>query len=140
MSISKKNFNDFSELIAGLDKDRAWLLEQLDRGKWSELHLDLAALERELGNFLTKASDKIEENRVSLVEMEQKLLAHEFISEAHCLVLEQGGRSIIGVMIVLKEENDWIDQVKLAKVKAIKTYLRQFFEPVLLPKKFRFIQ
>ena len=62
MSISKKNFNDFSELIAGLDKDRAWLLEQLDRGKWSELHLDLAALERELGTFLTKAADKMEDN------------------------------------------------------------------------------
>ena len=62
MSIPKKNLSDLSDLIAGLDKDRAWLLEQLDRGNWSELHFDLAALERELGTFLTKASDKIEEN------------------------------------------------------------------------------
>ncbi len=62
MSISKKNFNALSNLITGLDKDRAWLLEQLDRGRWPELHLDLAALERELGNFLTKAADKLEEN------------------------------------------------------------------------------
>ena len=61
MSISKKNFNALSNLITGLDKDRAWLLEQLDRGKWPELRMDLAALERELGNFLTKVSDKIEE-------------------------------------------------------------------------------
>ena len=62
MSISKKNFNDLSDLIKGLEKDRAWLLEQLDRGNWPELRLDLAALERELGNFLTKAADKIEED------------------------------------------------------------------------------
>ena len=62
MSISKKNLNDLSDLIAGLDEDRSWLLEQLDRGNWHELHEDLAALERELGSFLTKAADKIEEN------------------------------------------------------------------------------
>ena len=62
MSISKKNFNDLSDLITGLDKDRAWLLEQLDRGRWPHLHLDLAALERELGNFLTKAADKLAAN------------------------------------------------------------------------------
>ena len=62
MSISKKNFNDLSDLIAGLDKDRAWLLERLDNGHWSEFHPDLASLERELGNFLTKVADKIEED------------------------------------------------------------------------------
>ncbi len=62
MSISKKNFNDLSDLIDGLDKDRAWLLQQLDRGNWPELHMDLAALERELGTLLTKAADKLEEN------------------------------------------------------------------------------
>jgi acyl-coenzyme A synthetase/AMP-(fatty) acid ligase/predicted RNA-binding protein len=82
---------------------------------------------------------KIEENRVSLVEMENTLIKHEFIAEAHCLVIELENRSIIGAMVVLEQENDWNNQVKLAKVKAIKTYLRQFFEPILLPKKFRFV-
>ena len=62
MKNAKHESNELSDLIVGLDKDRAWLLEQLDRGNWSELHLDLAALERELGNFLSKAADKIEEN------------------------------------------------------------------------------
>lgn len=82
---------------------------------------------------------KIEENRVSLVEMENTLIKHKFIAEAHCLVIELENRSIIGAMVVLKEENDWKNELKLAKVKAIKTYLRQFFEPILLPKKFRFV-
>ena len=53
--------SDLSELISELDTDRAWLLEQLDRGKWPELRLDLAALERELGQLLTRAAQKIEE-------------------------------------------------------------------------------
>jgi len=61
MSIAKNESNDLSKLIARLDKDRAWLLEQIDRGRWPELRLDLAALERELGQLLIKATDQIEE-------------------------------------------------------------------------------
>lgn len=48
------------ELITQLDQDRAWLLEQIDRGRWSDLRLDLAALERELGQLLAKASERLE--------------------------------------------------------------------------------
>ena len=47
------------ELIAQLEKDRAWLLEQIDRGRWPDLRLDLAALERELGQLLLRASEKL---------------------------------------------------------------------------------
>ena len=61
MSISKRESNDLSELIDRLDKDRAWLLEQIDQGKWPDLRVDLATLERELGQFLTRAADHFEE-------------------------------------------------------------------------------
>jgi hypothetical protein len=50
-----------SELIAQLETDRAWLLEQIDRGRWPELRLDLAALERELGQLLLRASEQFSE-------------------------------------------------------------------------------
>ena len=46
------------ELIAQLGAERAWLLEQIDRGRWPELRLDLAALERELGQLLLRASEQ----------------------------------------------------------------------------------
>ena len=46
------------ELIAQLETDRAWLLEQIDRGRWPELRLDLAALERELGQLLLRAAEQ----------------------------------------------------------------------------------
>ena len=39
-------------IVTQLDQDRAWLLEQIDRGRWSNLRLDLAALERELEQLL----------------------------------------------------------------------------------------
>ncbi len=63
MSFSKKQSNDLPKLIKKLDKDRAWLLEQIDRGNWPELRVDLASLERELGQLLIKASDLVDENR-----------------------------------------------------------------------------
>ena len=49
---------DTRELIAQLEADRAWLLEQIDRGRWPELRLDLAALERELGQLLLRAAEQ----------------------------------------------------------------------------------
>ena len=61
MTIAKNESTELKALLARLDKDRAWLLEQIDRGKWPELRLDLASLERELGQLLTKVADQIEE-------------------------------------------------------------------------------
>ena len=62
MTIANNKSTDLSELVARLDKDRAWLLEQIDRGNWPEFRLDLASLERELGQLLTKVVDQIEES------------------------------------------------------------------------------
>ncbi len=59
--MAENQYGELSELIAQLDKDRAWLLEQIDRGRWSELRLDLAALERELGQLLMRVSDRLED-------------------------------------------------------------------------------
>ena len=36
------------DLIFKLDQDRAWLLENLDKGKWPEIRSELAALERKI--------------------------------------------------------------------------------------------
>jgi hypothetical protein len=46
------------ELIEQLQADRLWLLRQIDAGAYPELRLDLAALERELGQVLDQASER----------------------------------------------------------------------------------
>jgi len=61
MASAHPSDSDLSELITQLDADRAWLLEQIDRGRWVELRLDLAALERELGQLLTRAAEGLED-------------------------------------------------------------------------------
>jgi len=47
------------QLLERLGADRLWLLQQIDGGHWSDLRLDLAALERELGQVLEQASQRV---------------------------------------------------------------------------------
>ncbi len=60
MSLPNSKEKELSDLIAQLEVDRAWLLEQIDQGRWSELRLDLAALERELGRLLIRVTEGLE--------------------------------------------------------------------------------
>jgi len=62
LSSQGKQFSELTELVEKLNKDRSWILEQLDKGSWPEFRPDLAALERELGQLLTRATEYIEEN------------------------------------------------------------------------------
>ena len=50
------------DLIFKLDKDRAWLLENLDKGKWSEIRSELAALERKISKLIIS----FQENNVDI--------------------------------------------------------------------------
>lgn len=52
--------DDLRNVLADLQEDRLWLLRQLDSGRWPEWRLDLAALERELGQLLDQASERLE--------------------------------------------------------------------------------
>lgn len=45
------------QLLELLQADRLWLLRQIDSGAWPEWRLDLAALERELGELLDRVSE-----------------------------------------------------------------------------------
>lgn len=48
------------QLLEQLRDDRLWLLRQLDAGSWPAYRLDLAALERELGQLLDQAQERLE--------------------------------------------------------------------------------
>ena len=62
MASHQKQYLELTKVVEKLNKDRSWILEQLDKGSWPEFRSDLAALERELGQLLTRASEYIEEN------------------------------------------------------------------------------
>ncbi len=60
MNTSDKQSIELQELIALLNEDRSLILEKIDQGYWPELRHDLAALEREISQFLALASEKLE--------------------------------------------------------------------------------
>ena len=62
MASHKKQSSELIELVNKLNRDRSWILKQLDKGNWPEFRPDLAALERELGQLLIRANEYIEEN------------------------------------------------------------------------------
>ena len=49
---------DTAQLIEDLRADRLWLLRQIDAGRWPQWRLDLAALERELGQLLDQLRER----------------------------------------------------------------------------------
>ena len=49
------------DLISKLDQDRAWLLENLDKGKWPEIRSELAELERKISKLIIS----VQENNIN---------------------------------------------------------------------------
>ena len=50
------------DLVFQLDQDRAWLLENLDKGKWPEIRSELALLERKISKLIIS----VQENNVDI--------------------------------------------------------------------------
>ena len=56
------NTGNQEDLIFKLDQERAWLLENLDKGKWTEIRSELAALERKISKLIIS----VQENNVDI--------------------------------------------------------------------------
>ena len=52
-----RNSKNQEDLILKLDQDRAWLLENLDKGKWSEIRNELADLERKISKLIIRVQE-----------------------------------------------------------------------------------
>ena len=55
--MKEENFEELESLISKLDSDRSWILKNIDKGKWSDLRIELAALEREISKFILRAKE-----------------------------------------------------------------------------------
>ena len=62
VTVTGSSPDDLKVVLQQLDADRAWLLQQIDGGRWPELRLDLAALERELGQMISRVVELEEES------------------------------------------------------------------------------
>jgi len=55
--MKEENFKNIENLVSMLDRDRSWILKNIDSGKWSELRIELATLERELSKFILRVKE-----------------------------------------------------------------------------------
>ncbi|EQD44487.1 AMP-dependent synthetase and ligase [mine drainage metagenome] len=82
----------------------------------------------------------MEDKRASLVEMQECLAAHELVSEARMVLLE-GKRMSVGAVVVLnargrnEAEREGVEAVRRELIKQ----LRVCYDPVLIPRKWRFV-
>ena len=55
--MKEENFKNIENLLSKLDSDRSWILKNIDSGKWSELRIELATLEREISKLILRAKE-----------------------------------------------------------------------------------
>jgi 3-hydroxymyristoyl/3-hydroxydecanoyl-(acyl carrier protein) dehydratase len=84
---------------------------------------------------------KIEEKRLSLAELEQRLLAISWVAETFTLMLTKH-RDIVGAVIVLTEDGVHSLKTKGRKplIKQLRETLYQYFDAVVLPRKWLFLE
>jgi len=93
-------------------------------------------------HLMGRADDivKVEEKRLSLTELERRLAAVDLVSEAGATVQESFRASVV-VAVVLSDRGKHFLEVhgEWQLQRHLKEYLLQYFEPVLLPRKWRFV-
>lgn len=84
---------------------------------------------------------KIEEKRVSLAEVEARIALTGLSREARALALESAGRQIIGVALSPSEAGRAIlvAEGRHALVARLREQLSAYFAPILMPRKWRFV-
>jgi acyl-coenzyme A synthetase/AMP-(fatty) acid ligase/3-hydroxymyristoyl/3-hydroxydecanoyl-(acyl carrier protein) dehydratase len=83
---------------------------------------------------------KIEEKRLSLVELEQRLASEPWIDDAHALVIAKN-RDIVAAVVVLNRQG--LEQLTVQGrnrlIRQLRKTLEQWFESVVLPRKWLFV-
>ena len=97
------------------------------------------------GTFLLKGRIdsivKIEEKRISLTEVENRLMQTGFIADVKVIAMEDR-RQYLAAAVELNEEGKlrFFGEKKLVLNKFFHDFLMQYFENVVIPKKWRFVE
>lgn len=84
---------------------------------------------------------KIEEKRLSLTDVEQRLLSLNEISDVAIIPLTQGNRTILAAIIVLTESGKrYYQQSEIVLTHHLRQQLREWLEPVAIPKRWRIVE
>ena len=111
----------------------------------SQIQLDDKISLQEDGRFILHGRldriVKIEEKRLSLTELEQRLMTMPWVAETFTLMLSKH-RDVVGAVIVLTEDGVKSLKTKGRKplIKQLREALYQYFDAVVLPRKWLFLE
>ncbi|MBB1202102.1 acyl-CoA synthetase [Enterobacteriaceae bacterium 89] len=85
---------------------------------------------------------KIEEKRISLSELEQRLLALPGVRDAAAVPVSRGGRQSIGAVLVLDDSarQQWLETGGKAQEQAWRKALQPLLEPIAVPRYWRVVE
>jgi acyl-coenzyme A synthetase/AMP-(fatty) acid ligase len=133
-------WNPFPDVHLNKDEDGALRL-RCNRVPFSELRLEDAVDFLPDGRFrLMGRLDrvvKLQEKRVSLPEMEALLREHPWVRQAALVVLDERPRRVLGAALVIHPHAD-VSRDRKVLIDTFRTHLARRFEPVVIPKRWRF--
>lgn len=146
-SIDDESWQVFSEIECSTDIEThrlAILSPYVDSTHWYQTDDRVELIDKQRFKLLGRADRivKIEEKRCSLDELSTRLIEHQWVEQAYVLVHEKTGkRRALAAVIELSPEGKKalaIDN-KLNIDRQFKKHLKQYFEAIVVPRKFRYL-
>jgi acyl-coenzyme A synthetase/AMP-(fatty) acid ligase len=147
ISIEDEYWQVFSEIEYSADTEThrlSVLSPYVDRYHWYQTDDRVELIDKQRFKLLGRADRivKIEEKRCSLDELSIRLIEHEWVEQAYVLVHDKiGKRRSVAVVIELSTKGQKalaIDK-KLIIDRQFKRHLKQYFEAIVVPRKFRYL-
>ncbi len=146
--LDDENWQVFSEIqfIADDETQRLAILSPyVDCQHWYQTDDRVELIDKQRFKLLGRADRivKIEEKRCSLDELGTRLTEHEWIAQAYVLVLEQvGKRRCLAAVAELSNAGEiaFAADKKFNFDRQLKTHLKQYFEAIVVPRKFRYLE
>lgn len=146
--IDDENWQVFSEIqcIADNETQRLAILSPyVDSQQWYQTDDRVELIDKQRFKLLGRADRivKIEEKRCSLDELSTRLLEHEWIAHAYVLVHEQAGkRRCLAAVAELSNAGKlaFAAEKKFNFDRQLKAHLKQYFEAIVVPRKFRYLE
>ncbi|PKG82511.1 AMP-dependent synthetase [Colwellia sp. 75C3] len=148
VSLDDENWQVFSEIQFSADDETqrlAILSPYVNRQQWYETDDRVELIDKQRFKLLGRADRivKIEEKRCSLDELGARLTEHEWIAQAYVLVHEQvGKRRCLAAVAELSSAGQLAFSIdkKFTFDRQLKTFLKQYFEAIVVPRKFRYLE
>jgi len=147
-SLNDDDWQVFSEIkcLAESETQRLSILSPyVDREHWYQTDDRVQLIDKQRFKLLGRADRivKIEEKRCSLDELGTRLTEHVWIEHAYVLVDDQAGkRRCLAAVAELSAEGKlaFAADKKFNFDRRLKTHLKQYFEAIVVPRKFRYLE